>query len=142
MNASASVFSHVRSRSSRSGYAPASVRCQSSIWARIALASGQLRRRGDLELGLVDVVEEGEEPVVVALGDRVVLVVVALGTADRQAEEDRARRVDPVDDRLDPELLDVDAPFLVDLRVAMKAGGDPLAERGCRAAGRRRADRS
>ena len=78
-------------------------------------SSRDLARRGDLELGLVHVVEEGEEPVVLALGDRVVLVVVALGAADRQAEEDRPGRVDPVDDRIDPELLDVDPPFLVDL---------------------------
>ncbi len=104
--------------------------------------SGQFLRRGDFELGLIDIVEEGEEPVILALGERVILVVVALGAADRQAEEDRARGVDPVDDRVDPELLDVDAPFLVDLRVAVKTGGDPLGERGIRAAGRRRSDRS
>ena len=95
-------------------------------------APGQFRRRGDLQVGLVHVVEEGEEPVVLALADRVVLVVVALRAADRQAEQDRARRVDPVDDRLDPELLDVDPPFLVDRRVAVEPGGDPLAERGAR----------
>ena len=57
-------------------------------------------------------------------------MVVALGAADRQAEKDRPRGIDPVDDRVDPELLDVDPPFLVDLRVAMKPGGDPRGERG------------
>ena len=96
------------------------------------LSSGQVRRRGDLEFGLIRVVEEGEELVVVALSDRVVLVVVALGAADRQAEKDGARGVDAVDDRLDPELLDVDPPFLVDLRIAVEPGGDPRGERGFR----------
>ena len=41
----------------------------------------------------------------------------------------RAGRVDAVDDRLDAELLQVDAAFLVDQRVAVKAGGDPLLQR-------------
>ena len=57
-------------------------------------------------------------------------MVVALGTAHGQTQEDGARRVHPVDDRLDPELLDVDAPFLVDLGVAMEPGGDLLVDRG------------
>ena len=93
------------------------------------LTSGQVGRGGDLEVGLVIVVEKGKEPVVVALRDRVVLVIVALCAADRQAEEDRARRVDAVNDRIDPELFDVDPAFLVDLRIAMKPGGDPRRER-------------
>ena len=90
--------------------------------------SGDLARRGDLEVGLIHVVEEGEELVILALGDRVVLVVVALGTADRQTEEDRPGRVDAIDDRIDAELFDVDPPLLVDQRIAMKAGGDARAE--------------
>ena len=94
------------------------------------LPMGQLGRRGDLEIGLIHIVEEGEEPVILALGDRVVLVVVALGAADRQAEEDRAGGADPVDDRLDSELLDVDPPLLVDRRIPVEPRGDPLRERG------------
>ena len=35
--------------------------------ARISLPRGQLRRRGDLELGLIHVVEESEELVILAL---------------------------------------------------------------------------
>ena len=46
---------------------------------------------GEFEVGLVAVVEEGEELVVLLLRDRVVLVVVALGAADGQAEPDGAR---------------------------------------------------
>ena len=43
--------------------------------------------RVDDALGLVVVVQEGEQPVVLFLRDRVELVVVALGTLDRQAED-------------------------------------------------------
>ena len=75
---------------------------------------------------LVDVVEEGEELVVFALRDRVELVVVA-----RAQPTVRPRKTVPVvshavDDRLDAELLAVDAAFLVDRRVAVEAGGDQL----------------
>ena len=86
---------------------------------------------------LVGVVEEGEELVILALRDRIELVVVALAAADRQAQEDDAGGVDAIDDRLDAELLEVDAAFLVDLRVAVEAGGDLLLERRRWAAGRR-----
>ena len=48
--------------------------------------------------------------------------------ADRQAKPDSSRRVDPIDGRGVAELLDVDAPLLVDHRVAMKTGGDSLVE--------------
>src|SRR5208282_1205397 len=78
-------------------------------------APGQLGRRGNFELRLIDVVEESEELVIVALRERIVLVVVALGASDRQSQKDRARGIDPVHDRLDAELLDVDPAFLVDL---------------------------
>ena len=88
---------------------------------------GRLRRA---QVDLVGVVEEGEELVVLALRQRVVLVVVALGAADRQAEPDRRRRVDAVDDRLDAELLLVDAALVVGQRVAVEAGGQLLREAG------------
>ncbi len=53
-------------------------------------------------------------------------MVVALAATDGEAEPNRAGRVDAVHDRLDAELLDVDAAFLVDLRVAVEAGGHAL----------------
>ncbi len=59
-------------------------------------------------------------------------MVVALAAADGDAKPDGARGVDAVDDRLNPELLDVDAAFLVDERVAVEAGGDLLIARGMR----------
>ena len=47
-----------------------------------------------------------------------------------RAEPDGARRVDAIDQRLPACLFDVDAAFLIEQRVAMEAGGDPLSRRG------------
>ena len=88
-----------------------------------------------------DVVEEGEELVVVALRDRVELVVVAAGAFDREAEPGRADGADAVGDVFDAVLLVDDAAFGVDDVVAAEAGGDALIERRRWAAGRRRAAR-
>jgi len=57
------------------------------------------------------VVEERREAVIVALRDGIVLVVVAAGTLQRQAEENCGRRVHPVGDVLDMVLFLDDAPF-------------------------------
>src|SRR5262245_9724009 len=89
----------------------------------------EFRGRGDLQVRLVHVIEEGEELIILALTYRVVLVVVALSTTDRQAQKHGAGRVDPIDDRLDAELFDIDPPFLVDRRIAVEPGCDPLRER-------------
>ena len=78
---------------------------------------------------LLDAGEEGEELVVLLLRDRVVLVVVALGAAQRQAEPDLAERVGAIDVVADDELLGVGAALLVEARVAVEAGGDLLLER-------------
>ena len=53
-------------------------------------------------------------------------MVVALGTADREAEPHAPRCRHPVEDGVDAKLFLVDPPFFVDLRVAVEAGGDPL----------------
>src|SRR5207249_986957 len=84
----------------------------------------------ELQRRLVGVVQEGEKLVIFALRDRVELVIVALATTDRQPEEDRAGGIDAIDDRLDPELLDVDAAFLIAKRIAVEAGRHLLALRG------------
>ena len=81
---------------------------------------------------LEGVVEEGQEPVILLLCDRVELVVVALGAPDGQTQKRGAGRVDAVDDRLDAELLGVNAAFLVDLGIAMEARGNLLIDRGAR----------
>src|SRR5207249_199321 len=67
-----------------------------------------------------------------ALANRIELVVVALAATDRQAEPYGAGGVDAVNHRLDAELLDVDAAFLIDERVAVEARGDLLVERRVR----------
>ena len=80
----------------------------------------------DLHRGLVLVVEESEEAVVLLLLDGVELVIMALRTADAEAEPDGAGGGDSVKDAVDSELLFIDAAFLIDLRVAVKSGGDFL----------------
>ena len=75
---------------------------------------------------LIGIVEEGEERVVLALADLVVLVVVALGTAHRQPEPDAGSCVDPVEDRLDAKLFLVDAALGVRKRLAMEGGGQAV----------------
>jgi hypothetical protein len=57
-------------------------------------------------------------------------VIVALRARDGEAEEGGAERVDAVDDALDAELLGVDATLLVDLGVAVEAGGYLLFDGG------------
>ena len=88
----------------------------------------QFRRRrvDDLEVRFVRVVEEGKELVILPLAERVELVVVALTTADREAEPDAAGGVHAVNNRIDAELLQVDAALLVDHRVAMETGRGQL----------------
>ena len=80
--------------------------------------------------GLMRVIEEGEHPVILFLRDRVVLVGVALGALDGQAENALADGVHAVEHRLHAELLGIDAALLVDHGVAEEAGGDLLVLRG------------
>ena len=79
MNSSFSVPSQFRSRSSRSGYFFASGDVQ-LVDPLVDRPPPRLdhSRRGDFELGLIHVVEEGEKLVILSLRDRVELVVVAL----------------------------------------------------------------
>ena len=70
------------------------------------------------------VVEEGEQPIILLLRERVELVVVALGALDGQAQDALADGVHAVEHGLHAELLGIDAAFLVDHRVAQEAGGD------------------
>jgi hypothetical protein len=76
--------------------------------------------------GLVLVVQEGEAAVILLLLDGIELVIVALRAADGEAEPDGAGRGHAVEDAVDAELFLVDAALLIDLRVAMEAGGDLL----------------
>ena len=81
------------------------------------------------------VVEEREHPVVLFLRQRIVLVVVALGALDGQAEHALADGVHAVEHGLHAELLGIDAAFLVDHRVAQEARwrrSDPASAFGSR----------
>ena len=77
---------------------------------------------GHDEVRLVGVVEVRHQAIVLAVGDRVVLVRVALCAAHGHAQEHRARRRDPVGHRVEAELEGVDAALLVQHRVAVEAG--------------------
>ncbi len=81
---------------------------------------------GPCSVGILRVVEKGEELVVIALGDGIEFVSVTLGATHGESQPDRPRGVDPVDHGLDPELFAVRAAFLVDEGVAVEGGGDPL----------------
>ena len=94
-----------------------------------------------LAVGVLGVVEEGEEAEVLLLGERVVLVVVALGAGDGRAHPDGHRRVDAVDDGDVAELLVVGPALVVGHRVAVEGGRDELLVGRVRAAGRRRSAR-
>ena len=78
---------------------------------------------------LGDVVEEGEESVEIFVRDRVELVAVAPGAGEGQAQPDRCRRIDAIDDVLDRVLLGDDAPFAVAAMVAIEPGRNLLVER-------------
>ncbi len=85
-----------------------------------------------VEAGLVDAVEEGEHRIVVALRDRVELVVVAARALHREAEHRGPERVHAIDDVLGAELL-FDAAALVRLPVqSIEGRGDTLLARGGR----------
>src|SRR4029079_16881343 len=99
------------------------------IYLRLLPRQGGIR---EVDLGLVGVVEEREEAIVFALGDGVVLVSLALRTADRQAEPDGTCGANAIDGGGEAELLDVDAALFVDHRVAMEPGGDALGSRRTR----------
>ena len=85
-------------------------------------------RRGRVSAVEGRVVEEGHQLVVLALAERVVLVIVTLAAADGQSEKDRAGGVHAIDDRFDAELLGVGPALFVDKRVAVKSGRDDLVE--------------
>jgi hypothetical protein len=90
------------------------------------LALPLLLGRGQFQAWLIGVVEECKQLIIFALAYGIKFVVVALGAADGQAKKDRPGRVDPVDNRFDPELLQVNAAFLIDQGIAVKATGDLL----------------
>ena len=104
---------------------------------------GQLHRRpakldraGDFGIGAVSfefrVVKEREEAVVVALRERVVFVVVALGAFERGAEPDHAERVDAVVDLVHASFLRVGAGLDVRGCAAVETGGNALRLGGVR----------
>ncbi len=83
-------------------------------------------RQRRIDVQFVGTVEEGVELVELFLADRVVLVVVATGAADRQAQPDRTEGAGTIDGLLGTELLEVSAALPVAEGVSMKPGRDLL----------------
>ncbi len=90
---------------------------------RLAVHFGATRHR------LGDAAEIGEKLIVFLLRDRIVLVAMAFGAAQRQAEPDLAERVGAVDVVADDVFLGIHASFLVEARVAIKSRCDLLLDR-------------
>ncbi len=84
-------------------------------------------RQRHFAFDFIAIVEKREQPVILVVRDRIVLVRMALGAADRQPQPHGAGRGDAVENRLDAELLLVGAAFGVGERLAVKSGGQPLA---------------
>ena len=76
------------------------------------------------------VVEEGKELVVLLLGERIVLVIVTLGTGECRAQPKSCSSVGAIHHTFDAGFLGVHSTFHVDHRVAMKPGSNFLIERG------------
>ena len=72
------------------------------------------------------VVEEGIEPKIIFLRQRIEFMVVALSAIQREAEERTAKCGNAIHHGLDAKLLRIDAALLVNLGVAVEAGGDFL----------------
>ena len=123
------------------------VELRSSPRSRLPLSAAFSAVGGEVDVLGLRAGEERLEAVVVALRDRVELVVVAAGAADRQAEDGRPEAVDHLGQHLLADLVRVEvAADHVDRAAAVQPGGEPQVRRRragpCRRrAGRRRAAR-
>ena len=81
---------------------------------------------GDVIVRLKRVVEVSHKTVIVVVGDGVVFVGVALGTAGGEAKPSGAGGGDAVGHGVKTELKGIDAPLLVEHGVTVEAGGDDL----------------
>ena len=77
-------------------------------------------------IGVLALVPDGEEPVVLFLGDRIVFMAVALSATKGHTHPDLHRGVHAVNDRRHPELLVIGTALGVGHRIAMEARGDLL----------------
>ena len=113
---------------------------QSRDFPRVLLHLRRLRGLGRLdprhrvsfppvEASLGHRVEEGEKAVVLPLRDRIELVVVTTGAADRQAQEQHRGGLHPIGHILHAIFFRDGSPLEIDHVVAGKTGGDLLFER-------------
>ena len=74
-------------------------------------------------VGFIHVVEQAHQPVILIMGDGIVLMGVALSAACGQPHPNRTRGGDPVYCRIKAVFQGVDPAFFVQLSVAVKPGG-------------------
>ena len=98
------------------------------------IGHAQDRRRLRIAPASIDgrLIEERREAVVVALAERVELVVVAAAAIEGEGQPDGSGRLGHVHDVIDPVFLGDAAAFSVDGMIAQKGGGEPLFVGGCR----------
>ena len=76
------------------------------------------------------VVEKSKQTIELLLLDRIKLVIVALGAADRESQPDGSRGCHAVEHAIHAKLLSIDATFLIDLSIAVESSRHLLADCG------------
>ncbi len=77
----------------------------------------------------IQIVEERKELIVLALGERIELVVMAAGTTERDTHQDCRCCVNTISHVFNPVFFRDDSPFRIDHMVSIEARGNPLIER-------------
>ena len=80
-------------------------------------------------LGQGGVVQDGEDPEVILLPDRVILVIMALRTFQRGSQPDHAQSVHPIEHLVHPGFLGVTASFHIGWGIAVESRGYLLFQR-------------
>src|SRR5262245_60955795 len=79
---------------------------------------------------LRDIVKEGEEPIKIALRERIELVVMAAGTDESLSEPDGGCCFNPIGAIFREKFLGNDPAFLINHLIAVETSGDALVEGG------------
>ena len=88
--------------------------------------------RVNRDVGFVRAIQKSEQAIILFLQERVVFVVVALSTLDRDTQDALADGVHAIEHGFHAELLRVHAAFLIDHGIAQKTRGHPLVLRRVR----------
>ena len=103
---------------------------QGLTFGKILVAFGEIRlkfaRQRRVNEFLFDVVKKRVERIVILLRNRIVLMIVTLRAADREAEPDRTHGVGAINGLFKESLVQFDATLTVAQRIAVEAGGDAI----------------